>query len=562
MQHNANPPDTARVLIDPDGVSEPQFVEIGDLAIGGGGADLSGIRSDIEALRAAVDRFYTSVHMVNSVRGCVNINTSTHELEISEECFLFMDTGARVIAPSDVPWIEGISADGMYYVAVDNVPGEMEVRVIGLNSDNENHPAAAMSNPVVIGMFNVAGGKVQGLSFCNDDVKVDGKYIYDNPPKLGVYGDAILLVDDRGGMNINTADKAITLLSGATLYIPDKGTVRVPAGNYPWNKGSAQNYYESGYRVYVDISDNEAALSIVADTAMFISSGESYLVGSFYWTGTAVGGINFKNDVRVDGNYIYGSGDGGSSYVISMEEITSSGDCPVPAGCKWVDAFLVGGGGAGGGGSLSGGGGGGTGGGGGGGYTTLAMSIAVIGGETLNVEIGAGGIAPTNGSHGGAGGASRIKRGSTVLASALGGQGGRSDYSGNESPSTAGGNGGSGGGAGVGGSGTTGGAGGSDGSDGSNANVEGQTILGGTGQHTSTRCPFNNVLYAGGGGGARAASLGGNGGAGGGGGASTSAGVGVSGAPNTGGGGGGTWYTAAATAGAGGSGIVVLRYRG
>jgi hypothetical protein len=221
-----------------------------------------------------------------------------------------------------------------------------------------------------------------------------------------------------------------------------------------------------------------------------------------------------------------------------IEEIKISGTWQVPTGCTSVDVFVVGGGGSAAGIDA---------GAGGGGYTAISYNIQVIPGEILTANVGDGGIATSSG-NGSRGGTTSLQRGAITLIEAEGGYGGVASTASN---GRHGGNGGSGGGAGCFLYDGVGGAGGSDGGDGGTSST---ASLGGIGQGTSTRCPFNNILYAGGGGGSRwnntALSPGGEGGGGSGGKIDTAA---ESGVPNT-GGGGGAW------SGNGGSGIIILHY--
>ena len=99
------------------------------------------------------------------------------------------------------------------------------------------------------------------------------------------------------------------------------------------------------------------------------------------------------------------------------------------------------------------------------------------------------------------------------------------------------------------------------GSDGSN----GVGDMPGIGQGTTTRCPFNNKLYAGGGGGGGEYSSGSSQGGGGIGIGGGSLGNPTNGKPNTGSGGGsfyisGSNVSGGISSGSGGSGIIVLRY--
>ena len=167
-----------------------------------------------------------------------------------------------------------------------------------------------------------------------------------------------------------------------------------------------------------------------------------------------------------------------------VEELKSSGTWMVPAGCKFVDVFIVGGGGSGASsGPERGGGGGGS------GYVKTYLDVPVTPESVVSYSIGKGGdrvvsmSAYDDQKNGLPGSESWFKSNSIK---ALGGNGGR--YSGR------GGDGGSGGGSGRPAEKTAGYIGGSDGSNGAGD-------MPGIGQGSTTRCPFNNKLYAGGGGG-------------------------------------------------------------
>ena len=164
-----------------------------------------------------------------------------------------------------------------------------------------------------------------------------------------------------------------------------------------------------------------------------------------------------------------------------VEELKSSGTWMVPAGCKFVDVFIVGGGGSGASsGPERGGGGGGS------GYVKTYLDVPVTPESVVSYSIGKGGdrvvsmSAYDDQKNGLPGSESWFKSNSIK---ALGGNGGR--YSGR------GGDGGSGGGSGRPVEKTAGYIGGSDGSNGAGD-------MPGIGQGSTTRCPFNNKLYAGG----------------------------------------------------------------
>lgn len=212
-------------------------------------------------------------------------------------------------------------------------------------------------------------------------------------------------------------------------------------------------------------------------------------------------------------------------------ELTTSGTWTVPANVRFISIFLVGGGGAG----AYDGPGGNCGGGGGGGYTQLVEDIAVVPGQKIPYTIGAGGISSS---------AEQAGRGGSTTILGQTAQGGFGGFRYNS-----GGDGGSGGGAAFGGG----------GSDGGNGLGSGNGGTPGKGQGTTTRCPFNGKLYAGGG--ASGSSNytvypGGDGG-----GANSSGGyIGMNyPTPNTGGGGSG-WDANSNVGSPGATGIIIIKY--
>lgn len=241
------------------------------------------------------------------------------------------------------------------------------------------------------------------------------------------------------------------------------------------------------------------------------------------------------------------------------EELKKSGTWTPPAGCKKVDAFLVGGGGGGStysnsncyGDGYEGGEEGvdyGDANGGGGGYTKTFYDISVTPGTPVSFTIGAGGRGAYSHieDNGQQGGYTQFKNSSYKV------EGG---YPGitltRNNPESKGGDGGSGGGA----------AGGKGGTNGSNGKKNRSNATVGNGQGYSTKCPFDGYssrVFSGGGGSAGASAGYGSGG-------DSSAGnssyeSGTSGKANTGGGGAGKWGGETGQAGSGGSGIIILRY--
>ena len=282
-------------------------------------------------------------------------------------------------------------------------------------------------------------------------------------------------------------------------------------------------------------------------TVICDSAGNSYISGTL-----ATGTWYFRawNYVTVSEGRWYGGYVQGSCYNNSISgqvTFTAGGSWTVPTAVRQIQYFLVG---AGGGAYIgssskhsrySNGG--------GGGYTKTGYAN-VTPGQVIYITVGGG-------SYGGWGGSSSLS--GAVSVTAGGGSPGTTN--------SGSGYGGSGGGGGSYGGNSYSGDGGSDGGSGGSASKSGNTP--GGGQGSSTRCPWDSVLYAGGGGGgATYSSSGGAGGSGGGGAGGNYGSHGTftdaqDGKANTGGGGGGVGHdnsNGAAESTMGGSGIVRIRW--
>ena len=282
-------------------------------------------------------------------------------------------------------------------------------------------------------------------------------------------------------------------------------------------------------------------------TVICDSAGNSHISGTL-----ATGTWYFRawNYVTVSEGRWYGGYVQGGCYNSSISgevTFTAGGSWTVPTAVRQIQYFLVG---AGGGAYInssnshsrySNGG--------GGGYTQTGYAD-VTPGQTIYITVGAG-------SYGGWGGSSSLS--GAVNVTAGGGSPGTTDGGS--------GYGGSGGGGGSYGGNSYSGDGGSDGGSGGSASKNGNTP--GGGQGSSTRCPWDSVLYAGGGGGgATYSSSGGAGGSGGGGAGGNYGSHGTftdaqDGKANTGGGGGGVGHdnsNGSAESTMGGSGIVRIRW--
>jgi hypothetical protein len=325
----------------------------------GSGTGTGGLGTKVEALEEETGKLWTEInlarynamHAVNHTRGCININTADRKVEITDDIYVYTRVWrAFIIEPGDISWITGeFPDDDTYYLVADVSGSEMEkpVYVIGGNADMDSWPPE--EGLVVVGMFFVQGGEVQGLHFCNDDVKVNGEYIYDNPPDINITGDATFLGNTRGAMNIDTVNKRITL-AGAASVIANSKKYTVPAGNYVWNKGNAVDYSSaSTYTVYAVIlygSTPAVSLAVMSNSALFVppaaSAGVACRIGAFYWTGSEVGGINFGNDGFVDGNYLYDSGSGsGAGSGGGIEEAPADGFLYARSNGTWVKSVSL-----------------------------------------------------------------------------------------------------------------------------------------------------------------------------------------------------------------------------
>lgn len=301
------------------------------------------------------------------------------------------------------------------------------------------------------------------------------------PSRGGLYS-GVRICGKQGGWPSNPEDGSIRFDTGDTYY----DTAGVGTGMWYFRAWSYFTYYNN-QRKYID---NPAQASI--------------------------------NNVTISGS----------------KDFTYSQSWQVPSLVRSIQVFLVGGGG--GTPNLSSSNGSQYGGGGGGGYTNSAY-INVTPGETLSINVGAGG------GIGGGGGASSVYRGGICLISADGGQAGNDPR---------GGSGGSGGGA---GGYSYGGPGGRNGGNGESSRDSSDV---GIGQGRSTHCPWDDIAYSGGGGGGSAKyNYGGNAWDGGGrGGDQESANNGTA---NTGGGAGGSGHNSNhsfAPGRTGGSGIVRIRW--
>lgn len=394
--------------------------------------------------------------------------------------------------------------------------------------------------------YHAGSGKVTANSLASqtggatvDDSKVLSGYTY---WKDGVKRTGNLTISSIVSFKVAQYSNFTLIASWAR---PSKGPwsyviIKCKQGSFPSSVGDGVTFYDG--------SGTSATKSLAAGTWYFRA-----------WSGmnTNTGGI-FKNTYDAQATCA-------NNQIKGSVTITASSTFTVPSNVRSIDIFCVGGGG-------SGGMGGGfknvsartqTGAGGGGGRTTTTKGISVTPGSLLAVTIGAGGTyVNTIYTDGKTGGVTKVMSGSTVLASANGGDAGHNPK---------GSNGGSGSGAGLNWSGYViklGGNGGSDGGNGGNGYTDdynAPAATGGIGQKSTTRAwsELSSTLYAGGGaGGSHGRNNIAYGGSGGGGNGCkafdyTTLTAATSGGANTGGGGGGTLD---GSSGSGGSGICLIRW--
>jgi hypothetical protein len=296
MQYDANPAGTARFIYDPDPGSsnpEPRCISLDDL---------------LKKVPKGMGAFY----MCNTYRGSFNINTYDFLIELSYAASIIFSNGGGDIyrvSHGDTPWVS-TEADhtGEYFIVADlNDDTKQATLWVG---DRYSFPDATFSNPILIGGFIYDPGleseNLYGLSVCNGDVKVDGEYIYANPVPKTLY-EATFIGPVRGAMNVDSVNKLVTVASGSEVFINGK-PCPVSQLSTAWRKGASLNY-DGTYVVYADISESEPEynnITAVMYGSLYMPIGDAYVIGGFVFDGTSVTGINFKNDVFVDGAYIYG----------------------------------------------------------------------------------------------------------------------------------------------------------------------------------------------------------------------------------------------------------------
>ncbi|MDR0575650.1 MAG: hypothetical protein LBG96_16785 [Tannerella sp.] len=318
MQYVSNPSKTARFAID-QGSSKPDCMSLQDLL-------------------KMNDSF---IRLINQTRKCFNLDVVNKRLVLSDWVILAVGSGSGKafysIPSQTVNWVKGdvvLSYQGYFFIVAD-AAATPAIHVI-----SQDVPWPAMVNPVIVGVFYCSGERIEGLSIFNDDVTVDGEYIYTAPPAAT---DVLFAGSTRGCMNINSANKTLVLNSDAKIIVKKSNSL-VPAswslesGNTSWYKGNALEY-DGTYIVYADIVEADQSSNRVVAVrrgASYVPAGDLYIIGTFDYSGTAVTGINFKNDVYVNGSYIYGGGGGGLADAPSdgktygrknaaWSEITSSG---------------------------------------------------------------------------------------------------------------------------------------------------------------------------------------------------------------------------------------------
>jgi hypothetical protein len=187
---------------------------------------------------------------------------------------------------------------------------------------------------------------------------------------------------------------------------------------------TATNAYVSGIATVGFITATNAyvsgitTLGFITATNAYVSGVSTFVGNSYFSNSIGIGTTNPTSSLSVNGSTVIGTQILDMTGLSTTFTTVGSNTFAVPAGVTKISAVLIGGGGAGG---ASGGGSGGNGGGGGG--LIYVNEYSVTPGQTLNITVGAGGVAVRGGA-GGNGGDSSI----TGIATAFGGKGGASDY--------------------------------------------------------------------------------------------------------------------------------------
>ena len=254
------------------------------------------------------------VFMVNGERKCFNINTSNHTIEITSPVTLFTSgmSGVCTIPTGTTGWIgSAISNQGFYYIIADRNGSQATLRVLEEGASSSAWPT--MNDPIIVGVFyyngdDQANPTVQGLSISNDDVTVNGEYIYKSQPAPVASGEMLFVGSSRGAMNIDSVGKTLKITSAGIVVGNSGSAYDITAQSNQWVKGTSIDF-AGYYRVYADVGNTDVGNIIVPVRvgASYIAYGTLILIGGFYYDGTEVSGLSFKNDVYVDGNYIYGS---------------------------------------------------------------------------------------------------------------------------------------------------------------------------------------------------------------------------------------------------------------
>jgi hypothetical protein len=307
MVYDANPSGNARFMFDPSPGSEadPRCIGLDDLL-------------------AKVPKSVDGVYAVNRTRGCFDLSTRGKELILTDDITVMKVSGgsveARVVSATSVEWprYEGLSPyHGLYYIIVDfndSVSGTIYV----LNDHDSSWPA--MANPVIIGSFfsdanEEERGVIQGLCINNDDVTVDGEYIYnkDIVPDRQV----VLAGSEKNALKLNTSDYTFSVDAEMylTLWQPSPfwyKTYTIPVSSGDWDKGNRLDY-DGRYYIIAEIFDASLNIAPIIHVrtgyGTFSPGGTTYLIGGFnYDSVNGITGITYPGDLMVDGVAIWGGG--------------------------------------------------------------------------------------------------------------------------------------------------------------------------------------------------------------------------------------------------------------
>jgi hypothetical protein len=304
MQYTDNPPQSARVMIDVDGVSPPKSTSISDI--------LNGAQKSTDT---------RSILLINSVRGGFNIDSYNKVIEVTGSMELLIDSERYTIGGGEAEWIYGASVQDTYLIIVD-VEALVQPRLFCI-ALNASFPP--LIKPYIVGAFIFSGVSVQGVSIYNNDVKVNSEYIYGgagsgdaSPFQMGVVGEADTAIA------LDSAGKTLTVSEYTTITIWRTNPVLrtrydIPPQSATWEKGNSLEY-DGQYNIIADVDESNyqnSTLKAIRVGANFIASGKTFLIGGFFYDGEKIIGVSTLTNLLVDGSPVWG----GSGGALTVDDI-------------------------------------------------------------------------------------------------------------------------------------------------------------------------------------------------------------------------------------------------